>query len=305
MGARRSFAAAALVAIASCRCDNGQGGGAAIDAAVRSDAETRADSGGRALALDAGAKASPPPCRMLAAAGDVRLDGDAGAKLAAPAALRGGVEGVEGVDGPWLDLGVATKISVKAPTSGRETAFDGPGRVRPCASGEEEAWVASGKFTSSPGTGARPGGEQWVVTPLAIVRYGVQLVTISVSDGAVDVSSAEGARVWVAGEAKSEADDGWQSVRGKATFKRGATLGDAAIVARCAQVADRAGELATQIARPDAALSDLAPRHILARQLARAACAVARLRAFLAPAGANRDVWMQSVDTADARWRSL
>jgi hypothetical protein len=227
--------------------------------------------------------AAPMPCRLLSVTGDVRGD-ESSIPFAAAAAL---------TSTPWLHLSNDAKLTVKGPTTGRETGFQGPGMIRPCASGEEEAWVQEGKFASSPGTGERPGGEQWVVTPLAVIRYTTQLVTLTVTAKSLQITSK--------GAAKVIAADGttWFAVEGSKSLTTTPNMLDA--IASCTARADETRDLAAKIAAPGAALGDLAPRHIEARQLARAFCAIARLRATIV----QKDDWLQTIDTADARWRTL
>jgi hypothetical protein len=230
------------------------------------------------------------PCRLLSVTGDIRGD-DSGISFAAAAAL---------VNTPWLHMPADAKMTVKGPTTGRETGFQGPGLVRPCANGEEEAWVAEGKFTSSPGTGERPGGEQWVVTPHAVVRYTTQIVTVDATSGGLRITTKGRVKVLKA------TDDNWQGVEGGDAVRMRLTTDG--VVAKCVALADETRDLAAQIATPGANLKDLAPRHIDARQLARAFCAMARLRATVEGTDGGlpaNNTWMQTIDTADARWRTL
>ena len=266
----------------------------AAPASIGPSASAKASSSSTALAASKDSGAAVAPCRVMSASGDV-LREESHARLIAPAAL---------VDAPWISLGKAAKISVTNAASAREIGFEGPGRVRPCV-GEglaEEAWLTTGTFASSRGTGARPGAEEWVITPFVVVRYASQAVEVSVSDAGVDVTSAEGVSAF-AGGAVDAGDPAWAFVHGKATFKPGATM--QSLVDRCVQSSQAASDLAASIAAPDAALGELAPRHVAARQLARAYCAMARVRLELLPPAREPSAQRLAVDMADARWRRL
>ena len=102
------------------------------------------------------------PCRAIAVDGPVRVEGaDAGAL-----ALQSEIP-----DQTWLSLGPDARLVAKDPRTTRETAFVGPARVRSCVAHREESWLAAGRFESAIGAGETPGAEEWVVTPLGVVRY--------------------------------------------------------------------------------------------------------------------------------------
>src|SRR5215467_8960003 len=71
----------------------------------------------------------------------------------------------------WLALSPDAKLTAKHPRTTRETTYAGPGPIRPCVHGEEEAWMVAGVFESAPGAGESPGAEEWVLTPLGALRY--------------------------------------------------------------------------------------------------------------------------------------
>ncbi len=102
------------------------------------------------------------PCRAIAVDGEVRSEGDAGLAIASEVGL--------GADG-WLTLGPGARLVAKDPRTTRETTFRGPARVRACVGGIEESWIASGMSESNVGAGEAPGAEEWVVTPLGVVRF--------------------------------------------------------------------------------------------------------------------------------------
>lgn len=128
------------------------------------------------------------PCRAIAVDGPVRvlkvgferaaergdagpLEGDAGAALA----LEGQIPSET-----WLALSTDARLVAKDPRTTRETSFLGPARVRACVDHREESWVAAGRFESAIGAGETPGAEEWVVTPLGIVRYLAAKVSVDV-----------------------------------------------------------------------------------------------------------------------------
>ena len=227
----------------------------------------------------------------------------------------------------WLDLAASAHMVARDPVSTRETSFLGPARVRACVEHDgtsqpgrgphedEESWVLRGIFESAPGSGERPGGEEWVVTPMGVVRYDAAGLRVTASAGLTEARVDTGsAFVWPAADAAVKLDagveEGWLRVNnGATTTLRPAKAQSPAAAASkaassCKAAADRAKDLAEEIAAPDASLGDLAPRHINARKVARAACAVALLRAQVLPGGPSRDDAMQIARAADAEWRS-
>jgi hypothetical protein len=104
------------------------------------------------------------PCRAIAVDGSVHEEaaGDAGAALALEGEIPTGV---------WLSLANDARLVAKDPRTTRETTFVGPARVQACVAHREESWLGSGHFDSAIGAGETPGAEEWVVTPLGVVRY--------------------------------------------------------------------------------------------------------------------------------------
>jgi hypothetical protein len=226
------------------------------------------------------------------------------------------------------------KLTAKHPRSTREVAFVGPAKVRPCVAHAEEAWVEHGKLVSEPGAGERPGGEEWVITPAGVIRYGggrleLTVTAATATAGAkVDVKVSSGtAFAWTGDEAGpvkpapapaassssggASTNDGWIQLTGPRTVtlsvKKAATaeaLAGAA-VERCKVEAKLAKDLAAAVGAPDAALAQLAPRHVVARHLARAACSVASLRAGLLEPSAARDGFLTALRDAEADWKSF
>ena len=73
----------------------------------------------------------------------------------------------------------------------------------------------------------------------------------------------------------------------------------------CTAVAREARRLARLLAEPDGGIGDLGPRHVDARRKARAACAVASLRAELLPPSETREGLLGSLRAAGSEWRAL
>jgi hypothetical protein len=257
----------------------------------------------------ADARRATVPCRAIAVDGDVRSDTDAGASLAPESGIA-----PEG----WVALGPSARLVVKDPRSTRETTFRGPARVRACVDGLEESWVSAGAFESTVGAGESPGAEEWVVTPLGVVRFAAARLAVQVSSrrraraAAAPARSSERAPardsvrlivtdgvafVWAArdamehgadgGVAASADEEGWLRVAG-ATF----TLTSGALrtpleaarsaVQVCAAIGQSAHDLASALlggdGRGDGAVGPTAVRQVTTRRLARAACGVAALR---------------------------
>ena len=236
-------------------------------------------------------------------------------------------------DDVWLDVASGARFVARHPASTRETVFLGPARVRACVDHAEESWLLRGGFDSVPGAGERPGGEEWVITPVASIRYAAVAMRVSVSDEETDVQVAKGTvYMWAAGDAamritseagsplaadggpSRENDEGWARVDGGFHVKIRAgrpTTGAAregaanAALAQCRPAAKVAHDLADQIAAPDASLATLAPKHVSARREARAVCRVALLRIESLAPSATRDSDLAAARAAEQSWRSL
>jgi hypothetical protein len=249
------------------------------------------------------------PCRAIAVDGPVHLDEDGGAAVA----LEGQVPSEA-----WVSLAPDARLVVKDPRTTRETSFVGPSRVRVCVGHREESWITSGRFESAIGAGETPGAEEWVVTPLGVVRYLAAKVTVDVHPSDAGVSLGSGvAFLWLpedvragrsspvvppraAGDAgirdagamlaaatAAIDDDGWlrmsEGTLGLST-KRPATPHDTleaarTVVDRCAGLAKRTRELAAGLlAGPLGSDGGTAKEQMQTRRIARAACSVAALR---------------------------
>jgi hypothetical protein len=73
----------------------------------------------------------------------------------------------------------------------------------------------------------------------------------------------------------------------------------------CVSAARDARRLAASLGEPDANLRELAPRHVVARRLAHAACGVAYLRIESLPPSTTRAQNLDRVRAAEADWKAL
>jgi len=232
-------------------------------------------------------------------------------------------------DDMWIQLTKDSKLTTRHPRSTRETGFIGPGRVRSCVNHAEEAWVAEGKFASVIGSGERPGAEEWIMTPVGVVRYGSAKLEITVTPATGSAGAKADVKLWSGtayawtgdqtGPVKPEihsaraaaVPDGWLALDGDRTVsfsqKGGAKPEEAAKAAvdRCAEEATKTKALARAVAAPDASLSDVAPRHVVARRIARAACGVGLVRVGQLPTSPVRDALYAMLAQADKDWKGL
>jgi hypothetical protein len=190
---------------------------------------------------------------------------------------------------------------------------------------DEESWLASGAFESATGTGETPGAEEWVATPLGVVRFGAAKLSIEVGAKEVHIRVHSGpAFVWTADDAAargvdggtlkaSEADEGWvrltEGVRTLAPTSLAPPLTCArSAVQACMAFARAAHDLAAALLETDADPLT-AMRQVATRRLARAACAVAALRKeLLSPSDGPSDVvatLSATLNEAAGLWRSL
>jgi hypothetical protein len=224
----------------------------------------------------------------------------------------------------WLDLAPGARMVARDPVSTRETSFTGPALARACVDYAEESWIVRGVFESVPGAGERPGGEEWIVTPHATIRYDAAGMRVVVSSTTTDIDVAKGtAFVWVAPEtslrvameagapAHPPSADGWVRLDGGlhavARPDKPAAPDAAASVALagCTLAAKEAHDLADRIAAADANLGDLAAKHVAARRVARAVCRGALLRVEALPPSVTRDADLTAARAADTSWRAI
>jgi hypothetical protein len=298
----------ALAAVALTACHpSGSGDTPAPSASAASSAEAGASSAPVASAApSASARPPPPRCRAVSVVGTSTLTPLALPLEAGPGAIV--AESADIPDDVWIDLQKGAKLTARHPHSTRETTFTGPGRVRSCVAHSEEAWVSEGTFESVPSSGERPGAEEWVITPLGAVRYASAHVEIDVKPQKTTVKLTGGsAYVWTGDHASSitpppaqagvatQVADGWTRLENVGTItltpKVAAKAEDAAKAAieRCTEAAKASKNLAMAVAGPDASLAQVAPRHVMARHIARASCDVAQLRVGVLPPSPVRD----------------
>ena len=272
-GARVAIAGAALGAIAltgAVGCSKSSGvaadaGTAAIDAAPMVPA---------VRALDAAVTAMPrpplAPCRELAASGKITASHEADGGTASIAR--------NDVVDAWIDLDAAARVTVKEPRTGRELLFIGAATVVPCVQ-ESEAWLMRGEFQSARGSGEKPGAEQWIVTPFAVVRYGAAVV-----DVVVDAESTRAALKAGGASVIADGGDSWHALDPAVPLvAKGMGPDDGTDASdRCAVKSADAKTLEDQLLAPgetrDPGFGDLARRTTEARVLARAVCAMKALR---------------------------
>ncbi len=308
---------------------------AASEAASASAAPSAAGSG------SAPARHVPPPmqlCRAASVSGAPKIVSLLGTPLEAGAPTTV-AESSDIPEDVWIDLDKGAKLTSRHPRSTRETAFVGPGRIRACVGHGEEAWLQGGSFESVLASGERPGGEEWVVTPVGVVRYGATKLEVHVTPGSTtSVAKAEvkvlsgTAYTWTGdqtgpikppvapptspmtggpgGPVAAPLPDGWTRLDAPRTVtlstKKPGKLDDLAQASLelCKANAKAAKELAMAVASPDASLAQIAPKHVNARHLARAACLVASLRAGTLEPSPARDALYASIKEADAEWKS-
>jgi hypothetical protein len=263
---------------------------------------------------------APPECKAISVVGSIKITpmltgADAG--LAATLVDQG-----ELPESTWLDLDPGAKFTAKHPHSTREVTFTGPGRARSCVMRGEEAWLAKGTFNSVPSSGERPGGEEWLITPAGAVRYASANVEVIATAAKTEVKLSSGtAYAWTGDQASAVKPpatpldagvvaDGWIRLDGK----RSVTLTAKSVspeesakagLERCSAEAKAAKELATAVGRPDAALAQSAPQHVIARRIARVSCDVASLRINLLPPSPARDAMITSLRQSEIDWRSI
>jgi hypothetical protein len=226
------------------------------------------------------------PCRIIEGTGDARME--TGPDASAPLLVQGLVPS------NWVDVPAGARLVAKDPRTTRETTFRGAGRVKACVWADEESWIASGGFDSSVGSGEAPGNEEWVVTPVGVVRYGAAKLSVDVHarDARVVISSGN-AFLWVpadatargaAAAAPSKGDDGWMRAD-PGTFTLSSSGGTPplsldgarAAVAACSSLGKSAHDLSAMLLAGGADAGTVMSQ-VSTRRLARAACAVAGLR---------------------------
>jgi hypothetical protein len=325
----RLFRNVGMLSVIAFGCNHpaSSGGGSAdavSDAAAPHPSSASPSSSGAAHASrEAGAGRVPAPCRVTGVEGTVSatpIDAPPDASVGAGLTIR---PSADLPDDLWVDVGKASKFSTRDATSTREAMYYGPGRFYACIGHREDAWVESGTFESIGGAGERPGGEQWVTTPLGAARYDVAKWRITATEKTVEVKVGSGtgyfwpsAEVTVktyseAGAPPAVNDQGWVRLDGAtgATFTSTKAVlnagGTATALSQCFSLAAQARGLAESLAQPNADVGEIGPKHVVVRRQARAACGVGALRVAALPASRLRDELTRKLRTADAQWKSL
>lgn len=253
-------------------------------------------------------------CRAIAVDGDVHVDTGADAGLVPLL-----IEGLVPTEG-WLAMGKGSKFVAKDPRTTRETTFHGPGRARACVGYAEESWITAGTFDSTMGSGESPGQEEWVVTPLAVLRYAAAKLsvdvrakeeTFGVGAGVGFLWAGDDARIRSAdGGATAKTDDGWIRLEGASLSLSPAsgapdTL-DAAHAAldKCSSLAKVVHDLTSNLMAGGADAAVIT-QQVTTRRLARAACDVASLRiGALTPSEATMALG-KSLAQANVAWTTI
>jgi|GEM_PF-1614206 len=272
-------------------------------------------------------------CRAIAVEGDVHVDtGRAGAPTDKPGAADAGttpllLQGLVPTEA-WLDLAKGARFVAKDPRTSRETTFLGPGRARACVDYAEESWLEFGVFESSVGSGEAPGAEEWVVTPLGVVRYDAGKLRVEVDAKRVSVEVDAGtAFVWRAGDTRpapaprASEEEGWQRVdaphrttlawNGRAGGPVALEAADASVT-ECAELARKAHDLAAALLAPAGAPPDklgadagTIAQQVTTRRLARAACAVSEVRVGSLPPSGPASQLATKLTAATGLWSTL
>jgi hypothetical protein len=268
---RRLWALATLSLLA---CDNKASGGAAD---ATGDVRAAPAPSPVHSAPKAPPKPPPQPCKAASVAGPVNvvpltggLPDAGGLPLVAAAAIP---------DDAWIDVGKGGKVTARDAESTRETSYEGPGRFLVCIGHKEESWVKEGTFESVGGAGERPGGEEWVTTPLGVARYDVAKWKITVTATTVDAQVSAGTGYFwpaegvtakfsraEAGSLPGENDQGWVRLDSGTGAKLSVSKpvlteeGASAALERCAATSKEAMSLTASLAEADADIAAIAPR---------------------------------------------
>jgi hypothetical protein len=187
----------------------------------------------------------------------------------------------------WITLAEKASFTTRTSETGRELRFEGPGRVNAC--GKPVVVVAEGTAMGLPSAGGAPGQEQWMASPCAAVAYaaGITKITASANECIIQVSTGN-ARVWTPQTVRIDdpdgglvtdagVEDGWRRVIAKKTLRIRAVPSVKAAVADCEAKASAARDAEQGITDGGVGLGTV--RSMRARELVRAACAVAEARA--------------------------
>lgn len=292
----RLWTFAALAILVSCKDSPGtpEAGPAPVEAAASASAPSPSTT-----ALGTGATAPP-----ISDAGHAHGCTAIGVKGAIGEVDGGAVSDAMKVQGKTLTLADGAKVTVKGVTTGKETAFLGPGSAIVCRQDDEdEHWLLAGSAEVT--TGA-PGGETWLVVPgFAIVRYAGSAVRAEIKDKVLSITVRSGLVYalpigGLAADAGAADESGFLRIdAGQSVAFPKSTAAPKSAVDRCVQAAADAHALATAIIAPDANVGTLAPKHVDARKKARALCTAALASPGLAAPDKAR------AEAADASWRAV
>jgi hypothetical protein len=239
----------------------------------------------------------------------------------------------------WLDVAAKASFTVRTLETGRELRFEGPGRVRACSG--DVALVAEGSAIGLPGSGESPGAEQWVATACGVARWASGIHRLGGARDACKLQSSMGSvNLYLAGDVTADevaTDTGaleagapearafeagapaafaggfgspWRRIDAKRTFHlhgRGpldTPIAVKAALGACERAAQNVQTLAARMTSPEAGpgnTGELAAESVVARGVARAACAVAAVRVAL---GGSRPEDQTRIDAASTRWRA-
>jgi len=240
---------------------------------------------------------APNTCRVLA------IDGKAETP-AGPLVLQASLDGTG-----FIDLAAGARVVAKHARSGRELTVQGPARAVICPGGEEQVFLASGRFKTVAGPGARPGAEVWVATPAGVVRYGDASLSILADNKKLEVTVDAG-DAWVE-PARGATLKGPEHVTAqrKALLSRGAESKTPLLVSECEKNAEAAANAARQLLGIEplpadaGTLGERAAAQVRARRVARAACASAGAALGEVKDLKERDRLAEQIKRADQLWR--
>lgn len=286
IGRRRCPALLLLALLGGCGKDGERTSDGAPVSAVASAAPSTAAS---AQVSAAPLPPPPPACRAL----DVSGQGSVGER-----ALASGQQ----LDGEaWVSLEKDAAVTLMHSASGRELKIAGPARFRACRRGREQLLLAKGVVTAGASTGARPGAEVLIATPVATLRYGDADFTLSLDDKRLTASVRAG-RVAVDAVPPAKPLKSPLNARDRLQLPLGKP--DAgALMSRCKEAAEAAESAARQVVDAEAKqpLGERARDHVKARKSARLACTVAAAATGLvADPAASAGLWADVV-----RWEGL
>jgi hypothetical protein len=242
---------------------------------------------------------APNTCRVLALTG--KAEGRSG-----PLVLQASLNATG-----FVELAAGARVVAKHARSGRELTVEGPGRASFCPGGEEQVLLASGRFKSVTGPGARPGAEVWVATAAGVVRYGDATLSVRADGKTVEVAVDAGDAWLEAARGSTLKGSPRVAAKRKAALVRGADTKPAALVGACEKAAEDAEKAARQVlgllpAGADAGtLGDRAAAQVALRRAARSSCASAGAALGEIQDLAERDRLAARIQRADGLWRRV